>query len=202
MKRRAGFTFMELMLTLSIMVVLAMIALPKMRGMMGRSELDAAVRDLTATLRYARHFAVLRGDGCQMVIDPEAKTYVLTLAEIDRDGYPLEEDASSRNREDSGPRMSGDFAARKVLPRNLFFTLVHSSAPLNDRDGNPRIVFYPDGSATSAILGVQDDRGKAFRINVYRTTGLAIVERGQPIVPRDVQPFHEMPDYVLYRTVP
>ena len=63
MRRRRGFTFIELLLAISVMLVLMAISMPKMAATFKRGRLEAATRKLTAPLRYARPLALLRGAG-------------------------------------------------------------------------------------------------------------------------------------------
>jgi Tfp pilus assembly protein FimT len=203
--RSAGFTFMEILLVLTILLVLLAVSVPKLSGSYRRAQALGAARDLTAALHYARHFAVLSGVGCQIKFDPNNATYEVTPVEIDANGEPGDEIDTRRfnERGDRGTlvRIAGDFVGARRLPDNVFFSLVHSSAPTTDRRGLPRIVFYPDGSATSGKIGVQSRGGKAYRIDVYRTTGMAKVEEGQPVIERDLQPLFYEPEYVLFKVI-
>jgi hypothetical protein len=202
--RRSGFTFLEAMLVLGIIVVLAAVTLPKMRGTFDRARLQSAVRDFSGMLRYARQFAVLRGDGAQVVIDPENGEYYMELVHVGLDGeLSRDEQRPSRRRGDDLKELhlSREFVEGHVLPKRVFFTLVHSSAPTTDRSGLPRIVFYADGSASSGMIGIQDEKGKAYRVDVYRATGTAMTRLGQPVIPSTVRPLFVMPDRIGYEII-
>jgi len=56
-----GFTLIEMMVTIAIMAILAMIALPAMRNMIRRNQVVSASNALLADLSYARTEAVSRG---------------------------------------------------------------------------------------------------------------------------------------------
>ena len=60
-KRAAGGTAVELMLVVSIVAVLAALALPSFREMLQRYRVGAAAEDLTQTLYFARTEAIKRG---------------------------------------------------------------------------------------------------------------------------------------------
>lgn len=56
-----GFTLIELMVTLAILAILTMIALPSFRDSIHRSRVGAASNGLLASLNYARAEAITRG---------------------------------------------------------------------------------------------------------------------------------------------
>lgn len=62
-KRSSGFTLLELMVTITIMAVLAALAAPSFTGLIERWRVRSAVEELQATLYYARSEAIKRGGG-------------------------------------------------------------------------------------------------------------------------------------------
>ena len=193
MRRRRGFTFIELLLAISVMLVLMAISMPKMAATFKRGRLEAATRKLTATLRYARHLAILRGDGSQVLIYPKTGEYQLGLVYLDMDGEPIDE-AEIEDLEEEGVKVSKEVTRVRKLPEGTFFSIVHSSASLSREEGVPRIIFYPDGSATAAKIGLQSTDGRAFAIDIFRTTGSCMVRKGKPVLPPNVQPLFHMPE--------
>ena len=165
-----------------------------------RARLQASARELSGLLRYARHVAVLRGGGCAVWIDPIAGRYQLTLVLLDADGFVVEEE-EPEVAENEGFRLSDDASIVHVLPKTTFFSIVHSSAPTDDNVSYPRIIFYPDGSATAASIGIQDEEGKAFRVDVFRTTGMTMVRPGVPVLPAEVRPLFYLPEHEPYRVI-
>lgn len=193
MRARKGFTFMELMISLMIILVMMAVAIPRMKGAFGRGELRSAAFELTSTLRYARNVAVLRSDGAQVVMDPKAGTYRLTLLELSPEGEPMGE-VELDTLDEEEYKISAEVARRRRLPSSVFFSIIHTSAALTEYDSLPRVIFYPDGSATASSIGIQNVENKAFAIVVYRTTGLATVQPGKPQLPADVQPLFYLPE--------
>jgi type IV fimbrial biogenesis protein FimT len=59
--RRAGFTVIELMITVSIIAILAMVAAPSLRDMVLNARMTSMVNDLLTDLSVARAEAVKRG---------------------------------------------------------------------------------------------------------------------------------------------
>ncbi|WP_445404257.1 GspH/FimT family pseudopilin [Acinetobacter vivianii] len=59
MGKTRGFTLIELMVTIAVLAVIAMLAVPKMSGMIAKQNLMLTARDLSSTLNEARSKAVL-----------------------------------------------------------------------------------------------------------------------------------------------
>lgn len=199
-RRLRGFTFIEILFVIAIMAMLLAMAVPKMRGMFSRGEIEVGAREVAALLRTARHAAIVRGDGAELRIDPEGGRYQVVLTHLEEEGIPLAE-AKRRHghrRKTDAPefRLSDDASGTRTLPDKVFFTLVHSSAPPTEDHELPRIIFYPDGSATPGVIGIQNEAGKALKIEIYRTTGMAMVGVGKPVVPRGTRPLFVRADKV------
>jgi prepilin-type N-terminal cleavage/methylation domain-containing protein len=59
--KQRGFTLIELMVTLVVLVILIAVAVPNLRSFLDRSKFDAAQQDLISSLSLARVEAVKRG---------------------------------------------------------------------------------------------------------------------------------------------
>ncbi len=70
MKRATGFTLIELMVVIGLVVILAAIAIPAYRHMTSTNRVDGAVNALASTLSYARSEAIARGE--QVAVCPRA----------------------------------------------------------------------------------------------------------------------------------
>jgi prepilin-type N-terminal cleavage/methylation domain-containing protein len=198
MKRRRGFTFIEILLVISLAVILMALAMPRMAGTFKRGQLESSARELVGMLRYARHLAVLRAGGTQVTIHPQAGRYQLTLVDLDAMGEPIDGQEVLLP-EESDFRVPDDFRGVKTIDDSVYFTVVHSSAPLAPKTDLPRVIFYPDGSATASTISIQNDARKAYAITIYRTTGLARVEAGRAVLPPEVKPLYYLPEDVEYK---
>ena len=72
-----GVTMLELLIVLSIIAFVAAIALPTLGGGVSTSELKSAAREVAAGLRYARGQAIVQRGEAFLVIDIDARTFVV-----------------------------------------------------------------------------------------------------------------------------
>ncbi|MFL6659237.1 MAG: GspH/FimT family pseudopilin [Massilia sp.] len=67
MRRRSGFTMIELMIVLVIAAILMLLASPEMRSLLQRLRLESAVADMAGAIDLARTQAIARGSRVQLV---------------------------------------------------------------------------------------------------------------------------------------
>lgn len=70
MKHKPGFNVIELTIVLTIIAILAAIALPKAAGFVDTMEVRGAVTEIDAFFSLARHVAIARGVQSTLDIDP------------------------------------------------------------------------------------------------------------------------------------
>lgn len=73
-KKTQGFTLIELMVTLAILAILAMVALPSFRDTIRRNEVNTASNALLAGISYARSEAIDRGQVVTMCPSTDGTT--------------------------------------------------------------------------------------------------------------------------------
>ena len=126
----AGFTLLELLVVLALMVMVYALALPVISASLPGTELKGAARQLAAGLRKARSQAVTRKEEAVLTIDVE-----------------------QRNFEVSGDKHS------YVLPAKLEISLFTAQSELlRDKVGSIR--FYPDGSSTGGRITIASGERK------------------------------------------
>lgn len=199
---RRAFTFVEIMIVIVLLGIIASLVMPRIGFLFKTGKLESSARELTGVLRLARHMAILSGEGAQVVIDPVAASFRIEPVILDAEGRPLDDERLSRSQRRDRERderfeISGEATRPRTLKEHVFFTIVHSGAPLYE-DELPRVVFLPDGSACSATIGIQNEENEALAVVVYRTTGLSKVMPGTPVLPENVAPLYVGPQSVDY----
>lgn len=177
MRRRAGFTLFEVTVVIVIIAVLASMVMPRMKGSFQSARLKEGARGVAGFLRFARNTAVLREKPCEIRFNLDKDQYWIVLLDSN-----LEEWKEPRRQENKNKKLLGigeDVAGVRTLPKDVHFLAMYSGAPLTEK-GLPRVIYYPDGSATPATIVIEGTKKAALNIEVYQTTGIAHVEPGVP----------------------
>ena len=139
--RRAGFTLIELMVTLSVAAILITLAIPNMRNFLQNNRLTSGVNDLLHSIQVARTEAIKRQQGSVVVCgttDPAAGTAALTCTYNTFRGWFVFQDLNNNWQRD---------ANEPVIETH---TLIDASVTVKS-DANGNIVsFGPSGFANPA----------------------------------------------------
>ena len=173
-ERRQGFTIVEVLLVVAVMVVLAGAAGGVYWGSYQRSQLDGAGRELLLTAKYARVNAIENQRCCKLKFDQVNHGYWLAYDEID--------DRTNRSDE----RVIRDsFSKPTRLGEGIEFLDVEVRAErwANGEGGKDRdvseVVFAPDGTADAAVV-VVGNRETFYTLMISRPTGKARLHLGEP----------------------
>ena len=143
-----GFTLLELVIVVVIVGIVMVIGLPSFNRAFLKTELNAAIRDLTQTLVYAHQCAVCEGISYRVNFNLKDQFYWLSL------------EAESQNRLKS-----------RALGRNITLTKIVIPGQ-KSIDGNKEyITFKPDGTVDECLLYLQDKKGNIYTIVTMKTTG-------------------------------
>jgi hypothetical protein len=114
---------------------------------------------------------------------PEEDAYQLVVFDKKGERVEVAERRRSRRRADeTNPLLvSADLLQPHHLPDGIHFAVIYTAADLTEETDLPRVIFYPDGSASPATIAMQDEEERAIRVEVYRTTGMTRVEQGLPL---------------------
>ena len=77
LRPHAGFTFVEILIVLLIVGVMAMVALPSMNSSVDDSRLSSATREVVAALEFAQLTAMTSGRECRVTIDDVGETILV-----------------------------------------------------------------------------------------------------------------------------
>ena len=143
MRRRAGFTLVELMVVLFILSILAALAAPSFSRTIVSARLRASAAEVRATFARARSLAVAGARERSVVFD------------LEKGEYGLDNEATRRGFPDpvrlSGVRLAGEGKERV----------------------DARVRFYPDGTADEAEVSVTSGDDGTLRVTVEPLTGIA-----------------------------
>lgn len=146
-RRQSGFTLLELMLVLVIMILITSLVPPLMTSAGLTTELRGATRQLAAGLRAARNHAVTGQQSAALTIDLENRKF-----SVDGDkrqiGLPDAEDVAIKL-----------YTAQAEL--------------IDETRGNIR--FFPDGTSTGGYIALADNKVE-YRVNVDWLTGHVTIE--------------------------
>jgi prepilin-type N-terminal cleavage/methylation domain-containing protein len=175
-RSQRGYTLLELLLVLGILLILAGIAFPGVMRMYDRHQLQTAVENVRAHLAASRMRAIDTGLVYQFSYEPNGQSFSVTPFEA-AEGHSL-------------PTLEG------TLPESFRFEspdddqistppLSSTSLPGASTAGGSilnqqmLILFVPDGSATEAALDIVDEQKRFVRLSVRGLTGAVKVGRVQ-----------------------
>lgn len=191
MRRRGGFTFIEITIVVMIVLALSAVALPRMRGTLQHMRLRQGARDVASVMRLARDSAVVRGTPVMVVLSTDNKVhdqYQIELLNETMEVVAVEEQRRWHKEADSRFSIPGQEALRRRdLPDGVFFGTITSAAPLTETE-RACVLFYPDGTATPATITLQDVRDRTINVEIYRATGLSRIQPGSEAVKVKARP--------------
>lgn len=177
-KSTPGFTFLEILVVISILSILFLISAPRFKGVALKNQLQTGARELALLLRLARAESIHSGFPVQVKINVDEGWYQLSLP-------PREEDDTYYPGED---RRRTEVERRRYLPRDVGFKEVSTDAPPVEKDKRiARVIFFPNSSATGATIVLVNKKGNTMTIDVAPSTGIARVYRGEPVSPGDAE---------------
>jgi len=191
MKRSRGYTLMEMLLVLAILVMVAALSAPALNGVMRRANLTAAGDAVRIDFTRAHVKAMKTGRIQVFRYELGGRKYRVQpwIAGDDSLETNLENTTASEGlamQVEGAP--SADTGVEKELPEGTTFAagdaveesrgMVVSDAAAGDSGGGDwsrPILFYPDGSSSDAYVVVGDEFERGMRIDLSGLTGTAKV---------------------------
>ena len=165
-RKYAGVTFIELMIVLSIFALMAGISYPSLKGLYKKNQLNLAAKGIVSLVRYAKSEAVF--------LEREVEIH------FDVNGNAYRYDSKTEKKELVGLRKKrkDEFERAKYLPGGIDFIELSSDVePVRERKKIARVVFYPDGTASWAIIRLKGIDDKELIIEISPATALPSVKR-------------------------
>lgn len=164
---RAGFTLVELLITLVIALILLAVTVPALQNLFSRQRLEGYARSVATLAQRARHEALVRGVPAVVAVEDGS-----VFAFADLHGATLADPPDGLfNPDGSAPYRTTDYEiGRHRVPRHVSLEGVDGFTPIG---GDRRAVFRPDGSVSdTGGFRVNDVRGNRLDIRVAtRATG-------------------------------
>lgn len=177
-RKGSGFTLLELLTVIVIILVMLGVSIPVLRNMSRSSKLRASARDLISMMRYARSEAIFGERRTEVFLDTEKRQFWLDLREPEE----KEHRASS-----SGKAKKRQLEHKRDLGQNVLFDAVNTYESNIIQGKLIALDFYPDGSATPAgiTLAVVPTAGKPpapedkrLTLELIKSTGMIEVTPG------------------------
>ncbi len=149
-KNRAGYTFIELILTASIILVIVALSTPLFRKTYYSLRVNLQTKDLAATLNFARERAIMTRAQHAIKLNPEKNTYRMLIINSETDETKPVEGRWGRA-----------------------FTIYSG---IRVESSHEIIKFYPDGTSNGAAITLTDISGLKGRIDIDARTGEITVE--------------------------
>ena len=195
MASRSGFTLIELMVVLTILVLLAGLVAPSFVRQYHEAKLRSTARDLVALMQYARSQAVVEGTTYRLNIDRDGGRVWVTYYET-----------GSEDTSDEEPRFVEDetvLGASRKLPEGVTIREVQlgdeALAQLSDEaldqinalgsrlneEGTPYIAFTPSGTTDGARILLENDYEDRLGVTLDAITGRTQVLEEDEIASED-----------------
>ena len=177
-----GFTLIEVMLVLTLIVILSSVTMPSLRGFAGSTRLKSSASAIRDMLHFARDIAITEGTTYLVVFDLDQNRYWLASSEtfvvsdltasLAANGSNAINQTEARSSELSQPavsRTSMILGIPQEPNHNISLSQMvinHNSQTRHIQSGIDYIYFSPTGSSEELILYIQDQDGNVVSINV------------------------------------
>jgi prepilin-type N-terminal cleavage/methylation domain-containing protein len=172
---RAGFSLIEIIMVVAIMVAIAAMMTPAMAEFFGAQKLAKSADQIRSEMGRARVEAIRTGDVMAFYFTPEMTSYTVA---------PFSESfEEQRNQESAGvDERSSDFNfTQERLPRGVIFAAADSppdarvtQTMMENEVSLSRmrpILFYPDGTSQNAAIILKNEKNDLYKITLRGLTG-------------------------------
>lgn len=166
--RRAGFTLLEVLVTMAVLIILGALIAPSIRALSGNSKSKAGADVVMARLSEARAAAIGQGRAYRVTLSPDG-SQVQVSPEDPQQQAP------------SGAAANPVFVTEQMPPgvKATPMPTPEEPQPTADSDGWLRVITYlPDGTCREeeAVVEVREGAASPVRVRVRGLTGATCVD--------------------------
>ena len=181
---RGGYTLLELLLVLAILVAIAGLSWPSVNRLLEDLTVKEAVEPVRAELARTRIRALDAGVTWQFRFEPDGRKYLMVPYEFDE----LEADEDVQQQQlASFPRMAGELPESVLGTEQLSqeaVTGLPEGKSLSEANWSPPLLFYSDGAATDAAFDIVSEDKRFQRLTLRALTGTVTVSNIETQVKR------------------
>jgi prepilin-type N-terminal cleavage/methylation domain-containing protein len=177
--RPGGFTLVEVILVLSLLVIVASVSMPYLNKSFSRAHLNAATDILRDALNRGRLTAMQSGEVQAFRCEPKGARFQLLALDklsLPESSVPPPDNTDGEHSENdilrlAPPRLPDNvvFADAEVAASNQVGAMLGKS---KDDSWSMPILFNPDGTTSDASILLQNDLGQTIRVTLRGMTGL------------------------------
>ncbi|MEM9185999.1 MAG: prepilin-type N-terminal cleavage/methylation domain-containing protein [Planctomycetota bacterium] len=172
--RRYAFTLIEVLLVLTLLVVIAGLAMPSLSAGMGRSRMNQAAEEVRTAWAKARLDAASSGQTLRFQCWIGSNRWQLASADASQEQVDAALAAQRKEDTEQENELSG-VVFRQLLVANLPGDLAMGES-VADGELSPAVLFRPDGSSSDAEALLEDEAGRRMKVTLRGLTGAASVD--------------------------
>lgn len=168
---RRGLTFLEIMIVIVIIGIMAALMIPNFSGPREAMALRSTTRQIAAQGALARQYAIAFNQEVELMFVPEERWFRMVMPlPRDEDRYRRSLDEDEANSDEELPR---------ELPELVrFVELRRDNEELNEDE--EYLTFYPNGTCSGITIHVANKRGDSMTVEFERATGQVEIYQGEP----------------------
>ena len=180
-RRSRGFTLIELILVVAIMVVVASIAAPAVHRTFAQQALQKGADRLRVAMGQARVKAIKNGEEYAVFFMPEGSWFGVAPF------YSFPEQAQiAQKRQQFVTNGNYTDYEKDLMPRGVRFVAgetamdgraAAAAADVGGAESLRSILFYPDGTSQDARIILQNDKGSVLQVELRGLTGISKTTR-------------------------
>ena len=177
-RRKEGFTFLELVVVITIMGIMMAVTLPRFSSTFSKATLGGTARGLAGTMAYVRSTAVKDGRSYFLNIDLDNHEYWITYFNEEADLSLIDYEELDILDEEIYTELRDTFVARTKLQKKIEFAQVVLGDGEGISDGVVQIEFRPDGTADETVIHLMNPKERFYTVYLEHYNAQARAYKG------------------------